>query len=453
MLTTGQRKEHVLNRVGYGLGTWQSDRYDQLGFGGYIAEQLDGSLPNLALDQDDVFVVAKVDRGVSVQRQLENVLLDFWFNHFNIDAFGNNPAGRDGNPIGRQLPKFQNNALAPNVLGTFGDMLVATAKSTAMLYYLDNDQNRKPQQLNNGQFVGYNENYAREVMELHTIGVNGGYTEQDVQEATKVLTGWGRISKNTDPEEPFVFRASWHDTSAKTVMGVPYPADGGVEEGEALLNFLATHPSAANFLSFKLCVRFIGPNPPASAIAQAAQTYNDTGGDLGAVMTTILTSTEFTEADFAHFRSKVKPPHRYVASALMAMGATDLVDWEPLVGPLVTRIINAGDTPYFFPPPTGYPETAGFWLSTASVLARFDMAERIAYRGALVTLLRDRTGVNGSDISETFDAIVAQILPGGVSATTEAAVKDHVAANAMTNGQRVSATAHMLFCSPEFLRY
>jgi len=452
MLTVGQRKEHVLNRVGYGPGIWHSDRYDQLGADAYVAEQLAQSLPAVTLGVGDVFINTKLERSVGWQRQLEAVLLDFWFNHFNVNATSNNP-NRDGNPIQRQIHKMQNDAIAPNLLGVFGDMLVAVAKSTSMLNYLNNDQNRKPQQLNNGQWVGYNENYARELMELHTIGVNGGYDEQDVQEATRILTGWGRVGRNTDPEEPFIYRQSWHDVDEKTIMDVTYPAGGGLEEGEAFLDYLATHPSAANFLGYKLCVRFIGENPPASAIQQAAQAFTNSSGDLGAVTAAILTSSEFAQADFANFRSKIKPPHRYVASALMTMGASTAAEWDNLEGPLVTRIINAGDTPYFFGPPTGYPEAAGYWLSTASVLTRFDMAERIAYKGTLVDSLVARLGVDGSDITETFDALIDVALPGGVSASTEAAIKDHAAANAMSNRQRVSAITHMTFCSPEFLRY
>lgn len=451
MLNPAQLKEHTLNRLGYGPGTWQSSRYDQLGFTGYVNEQLAQSLPAITID--DVFVAPKIARSVVEQRQLEAVLLDFWFNHFNVNVISDNPNGRDNNVIGRKLPEYQNVAIGQNLLGIFSELVLATAKSPPMLAYLDNHSNRNPRTLANGTVVGYNENYARELMELHTLGVDGGYTQTDVEEVTKILTGWGHGFQNSTPPDGFEYRSFHHNTDAKVVMGVDYPADRQIEEGEELINFLSNHPSAASFICTKLCKRFVADSPPFRTVQAAAATFSNTGGDIAAVLTTIFTGPDFATADEALFRSKAKPPHRYVASALMAMGATQPADWAPLSSSLAGDVIDAGDTPYFFGPPTGYPESAGFWLSPTSMLSRFEMAETIAYEPALVNLLSARAGVDGSDISTTFDALVAICMPAGVSATTEAAVKDHVAANAMTNGQRLSATAHMLFCSPEFMRY
>lgn len=316
-----------------------------------------------------------------------------------------------------------------------------------MLEYLNNEDNRRPEVLEDGTIVGYNENYARELLELHTVGVDGGYTERDVVEATRILTGWGRTT------DDFAYRHTLHDVEAKSIMGVEYPAGGDVTEGIAFLEFLANHASTASFVGGKLCVRFVGEDPPASALAGASNQFRQTSGDLGSTMATILNGPEFINADTAHFRSKVKPPHRFVASALMAMGAQAASDWSAIEATLVTRIIDSGDTPYFFPPPTGYPENAEFWLAPPSLLVRFEMAESIAYEPRLRQLLRDRAGVDGSDISATFAAVQPIFLPGGISGTTQAAVQDHAAANAVTNDQRLSAIAHMLLVSPEFLRY
>lgn len=449
MLTAAERKEHILNRIGYGPSRWAVNRYNDLGRAGYVSEQLAQTLP--AITQTDVFIRPKVERSVTEQRQLETVLLDFWFNHFNVNVQNDN-AGRD-NAVSRGLFAFQNEAIAPNALGVFSDMLLATAKSTSMLRYLDNYLNRRPQTFNSGVTVGYNENYAREVMELHTIGVNGGYDEVDVQEATRILTGWGFERPVPGEPEVFIYRSNRHDVDAKTVMDVDYPAGGQMEEGEALLKFLGTHPSAANFLTYKLCTRFVGESPPAAVLAAASSTFESTGGDLGAVMSTILGHPSFRNPDIVHFRSKMKPPHRYVASALMAMGATQASDWEPIAQFLRNRIIDAGDTPYFFAPPTGYPEAAGYWMSTASVLVRFEIAERIAYNNTLIDALIARTQVDGSDIVTAFNAIEIALLPGRASTETKSAVLDHAAAAAMTNRQRISAIAHMLLCSPEFMRY
>lgn len=449
VLTAAERKEHTLNRIGYGPSRWAVNRYNELGRAGYIAEQLAQTLP--AITQDDVFIRPKVERCIVEQRQLEAVLVDFWFNHFNVNASNDN-AGRN-NSISRGLFAFQNVAIGPNVLGVFADMLLATAKSPSMLRYLDNYLNRRPQTFNNGVVVGYNENYAREVMELHTIGVNGGYNEVDVQEATRILTGWGFQRPDPDAPEEFIYRSNRHDVDAKTVMGVDYPAGGQMEEGEALLTFLGTHPSAANYLTYKLCTRLVGESPPAAVLSAASSVFESTGGDLGAVTERILGHPSFRNPDVVHFRSKMKPPHRYVASALMGMGATQPSDWSNIEQFLRNRIIDAGDTPYFFAPPTGYPEAAGYWMSTASVLVRFEIAERIAYNNTLLDALIARTQVDGDNITAAFNAIETAIIPGRVSAETKAAILDHAAAAAMTNRQRISAIAHMLLCSPEFMRY
>lgn len=450
MLTAGQRKEHIMNRVGYGPGVWASKRYDTLGARDFVTEQLTEVLP--AITQGGVFIESKVERSVVEQRQLEAVLLDFWYNHFNVNASTNRPQGRE-NIIGRTLADFQNVAIGSNVLGRFADMLIATAKTPAMLRYLDNYLNRKPQVFNDGRVVGYNENYAREVMELHTIGVNGGYDEDDVLEVTRILTGWTYRGQNGTPPNSFAYFDARHDDGAKTVMGVDYPAGGGIEEGESLLTFLATHRSAANFLSYKLCTRFVGDSPPAATVTAAADRFELSGGNLQAVMATILRHPTFMQADVANFRSKVKPPHRYVASALLAMGATQAAHWSEIEEDLTDKIIAASDAPYFFAPPTGYPEAAGYWLSTVSMLQRFEIAEMIAYDDTLLDLLEARAAVIGVDIADSYLAIRRVLLPGGTSADTENAVKDHVAANAMTNRQRMAAIAHMLFCSPEFMRY
>lgn len=446
-----QLKEHTLNRLGYGIGAWQSSRYDQLGHAAYVQEQIQRSLPEIAID--DVFIESKIARGAIEYRQLEAVLLDFWFNHFNVNAKNNKPTGRSNNGIGATLPEYQNIAIGGHVLGNFGDMLLAIAKSAAMLTYLDNQTNRKPRVLESGKVHGYNENYARELLELHTLGINGGYSESDIQDVAKILTGWRHSWSSGTPPYSFDFSEWSHDTSEKRVMGRVYPAGRYIEEGEELLGFLADHGATANFISAKLCNRFVGDNPPAAAIAAVAQTFKDTGGDLAAVMTTLLTGPAFTSPDESQFRSKAKPPHRFVTSALMAMGATDRALWSSIESVLADGVINAGDTPYFFAPPTGYPEAAGYWLSPSSMLGRFDLATTIAYEPSLVASLATHAGVDGSDVAATFDAVRRVVLPSGVSAATEVAVKDHVSANAMTNDERLSATAHMLFCSPEFMRY
>lgn len=448
-ITPARVKEHTLNRIGYGQSVWHSARYDALGFLGYVSEQLGGGLAPITID--DVFIQPKIERSVLEQRQLEVVLRDFWFNHFNTNQFGDFPGFRD-NFQGRALPEYQNVFIGSHVLGNFEDMLFAVAKSPSMLIYLDNYFNRKPQVFADGTSVGYNENYARELMELHTLGVDGGYDENDVLEVTRILTGWSVQGELGNPPDSFLYQPTWHDEGAKTVMGVDYPAGGGIEEGEDLLRFLAAHPSTGDFLGRKLAIRFIDSVPTQAAVDQAADAYRNSDGDLQSVMQSILLGPYFVPA-YERFRTKMKPPHRYVASALMAMGATEAAHWSVLSQELRDQVINAGDTPYFFAPPTGYSEASGFWLSTSSSLLRFQIAALIAYDPTLLALMTARAGVTGDDIEATYTAIAGIMLPGGVSQTTANAVKDHAVAAAMTNEQRISAICHMLMCSPEFLRY
>ena len=168
-------------------------------------------------------------------------------------------------------------------------------------------------------------------------------------------------------------------------------------------------------------------------------------------MTTVFAHPDFV--DPSSFRAKVKPPHRYAASALQAMGATDVSQWAEISTQLITGIIDAGETPYVVGPPTGYPETSAFWVSGASMLSRFALAERIAYHPPLVQALGLRAGVDGSDVMDTVDAVAAVMAPGGLGPSSRLAVLDHVAANAVSNTGRLSAAAQLVLCSPEFIRY
>ena len=444
MLSPSQTKEHVLNRLGWGQSSWHSQRFDELGTANYIAEQIAGTLPAIA--RLGTTMHEKVDRDVVEQRQLEAVLVDFWFNHFNINANGPKPDKMNNTVAGRKVGHHQNVALLPHVLGDFGSMLLETARSPSMLDYLDNRNNYREFVNNNGKVFGGNDNYARELMELHTIGVDGGYSEFDVTEVARVLTGW---SINW-PENNFDFKSWAHDEDEKVVMGVVYEADRGEDEGVQLLDFLANHPSAGPFLSAKLVRRFVREDLPAGVLAAASGAYLP-NRSLGAVMAALFGHSDFT--DPASFRSKTKPPHRYVVSALQAMGATDPSQWSELRETLFDLTIAAGQTPYSVAPPTGYPDTSGFWISGVSMLTRFDIAQAIAYHGPLVAELAARAGTDGTDPIDTVDAVAAVVVPGGLSDASRLAVLDHVAANAMTVDGRISAAAHLTMCSPEFVRY
>lgn len=441
MLSASQLKEHVLNRLGYGQSQWHSDRYDTVGQSAYIAEQLSGSLP--AISATGTTIGNKLLRDVTSERQLEAALLEFWFNHFNISTESVNQNNVVKTIRGRMVGHHQNVAILPYVLGDFGAMLLETAKSPSMLDYLDNRINFEDEVVN-GKVYGGNDNYAREVMELHTIGVNGGYNEFDITEAARILTGWS-VSNDA-----YAFKQARHDFNAKTVMGVSYPAGVGEPEGVAFLDFLANHASAPDFLAGKLVARFINEIPPTGARSAAHASYG-LNRDLGAMTAAMVNHSDFLAE--ANFRAKVKPPSRFVTSGLLAMGADDFADWSAIEQELVDGIINTGEVPYVVGPPTGYPEQSDFWVSGASMLSRFTIAEKIAYHPPLVAKLRTRTGNAGDDTILTVDAVTAVMVPGGLSTDSRVAVLDHVAANAATSDGRVSAAAHLIMCSPEFVRY
>lgn len=426
-------KEHTLNRLGYGMSHWHAARYDQLGFDGYVTEQLDGSLP--AMTRQAANLQGKMDRALLERRQLEVVLLDFWFNHFNVDA--------SGGFVERTVGAHQA-AIRPHLLGRFGDMLLATAQSPAMLDYLDNRSNYA-EQTRNGRVYGLNENYARELMELHTMGVDSGYTEDDIIEVARVLTGWSIA------DSKYSYKQYRHDDGQKVVMGATFPADRQEEEGRELLSMLAAKPETASFLSRKLCRRFVSENPPSAAVNAGAAAFEQSEGDLATTVRAIITSEGF-RAD-ATFRSKVKPPHRYVASALLAMGAEANGQYAGIKDDVFEGVGVLGETPYEVAPPTGYPESSGYWISGSAMLGRFRLAGLIAEHRNLRTRLASVSGADGANAADTVDAVAAYMLPGGISAGTRTAAVRFVTDEATTNDQRLIKAAHVVLSSPEFVRF
>src|SRR5580765_5024546 len=253
------------------------------------AEQQRANTPILELQEQ------KVLRAVYSTRQLQEVLVDFWFNHFNVDA----RKGADR----FMLTEYERDAIRPHVLGKFRDLLGATAKSPAMLFYLDNWMSVDPNGLhvafprariplqNQNAPKGLNENYGRELMELHTLGVDGGYTQQDVTEAARCFTGW--TINQPQRGGAFAFHRRVHDDGEKTVLGVKIPAGGGSEDGEKVLDIVAHHPATARFISRKLAMRFVADEPPAALVDRMSETFRKTDGDLRAVMKSMLGSREF----------------------------------------------------------------------------------------------------------------------------------------------------------------
>jgi uncharacterized protein (DUF1800 family) len=304
---------------------------------------------------------AKLLRAVYSDRQLAEILDDFWFNHFNI--FLNKGADR------YLITDYERSVIRPNILGKFKDLLEATAKSPAMLFYLDNWQSVGPNapqpRGNKNQRRGLNENYGRELLELHTLGVDGGYTQKDVTEVARCFTGWTIGQPQRNPT--FLFNRRLHDDGEKVVLGVKIPAGGGMTDGEKVLDIMAHHPSTAHFVSRKLAQRFVADEPPASLVDRMAQTFLKTDGDIRAVLRTMLESKEFWSA--GAYRSKMKSPLEMVASAVRSVNGD--VDYA---FPLVNQVAQLGQPLYRKLEPTGYSNSSEEWLNSAGLLARMNFA-------------------------------------------------------------------------------
>lgn len=319
---------------------------------------------------------ARFHRALLSTRQLEEVLVDFWTNHFNV--FEGKPSVR---PL---LTSFERDAIRPHVLGRFKDMLLATARHPAMLYYLDNWQSVSPDAFSIGPFAepiegmarqlarrghGLNENYGREVLELHTLGVKGGYTQEDVIAVARCFTGWTLREPATKAE--FVFAAFMHDNGEKTMLGQKIPAGGGEQDGLKVIDILARHPSTARFISRKLAQRFVADDPPASLVDRMAQTFTKSDGDLRAVMQTMFASPEFFSE--GAWQSKIKSPFEFVVSAVRALDAD-----APDTFALVEKVNELGEPIYGKQDPTGYPETGEGWLNSASLFTRINFGASLA---------------------------------------------------------------------------
>ncbi len=334
------------------------------------AAQADGkpSKPAPGIVQREVLELqqAKLLRAVYSDRQLLEVMTDFWFNHFNVFI----GKGADRILVG----DYERNVIRPHALGKFRDLLSATATSPAMLFYLDNwlsvDPNidwakRQP----NRPRRGLNENYARELMELHTLGVDGGYTQKDVTEVARCFTGW--TIRNPGQGGGFVYVDSLHDNGEKVVLGARIPAGGGIRDGLSVVDLLANHPSTAHFISYELCRKFVSDQPPRSLVRRCAATFRKSDGDIRQVLETIFSSPEFYSPEA--YRAKIKTPFELVASALRATAA------ETMAPPVLFGMLrNMGELLYGCQPPTGYPDTAEAWISTDSLLARMNFASLLA---------------------------------------------------------------------------
>ena len=432
---------------------------------------------------------AKVIRAAYAERQLDEMMADFWFNHFNVFA-------RKG-PVEFMTGEHET-VIREHAMGRFEDLLVATAKSPAMLFYLDNWQSVDPKydpreeilrqrqqergrggMMRGGQNAGrrpgqglgnagrrqpggasgemqgqnaqnrpprrsfgINENYARELMELHTLGVDGGYTQQDVVEVAKAFTGWTiagegpRSGPRNDPEAGYAFEEARHVKGDKKVLGRTIRS-GGEKEGLEILHILATSPSTAKFIATKLVRRFVADDPPKELILRAAATFEKTKGDIREVMRTILTSEDFLGPK--HRSAKVKTPFEFVIASLRAAGAEVRNARD-----LARRIADMGMPLYLQQPPTGYKDTASEWISTAALLARMNFALDLS--AGRVRGVQVNTAALGG---ESLDAVAARFLPGGGLSDSS---KKTLEAEAKKGDGEPARLVGLVLGSPEFQR-
>jgi uncharacterized protein (DUF1800 family) len=407
----------------------------------------------------DELQASRILRAVYSERQLQEVMVDFWTNHFNV--FAGKGADR------WLLPAYDRETIRPHALGKFSTLLQATAQSPAMLFYLDNFQSvspnananqrrrggllqqvRQPQQQ---QRRGINENYARELMELHTLGVDGGYTQKDVQEVARCFTGWtifqprgGAAAANAMMGEAgrrnagtFFFNARVHDDGEKTVLGHKIPAGGGIKDGLMVLDILAQHPSTAKFIATKLVRHFVSDTPPPGLVDRVAATFTKSDGDIRETLKAIFFSKEFNSTDA--YRVKIKRPFELVISAIRSLGA------DTNGGPGTHQwIARMGEPLYGFQTPNGYSDAAESWVNTGGLPERMNFGLALAnnrVQGTRVSLAK-----NGEQ-AKVMDEYLNTLLAGDISAATREALLKQLEPT-----DPVTKVVGLILGTPEFQR-
>ncbi len=400
-------------------------------------------------------VSAKLTRALYSERQLEEMMTDFWYNHFNV-FFGK---GIDRYLIG----DYERSAIRPHVFGKFRELLEATAKHPAMLFYLDNATSVVPDSMNSNartqriqveqfrrlsarqqqeflrrrnitreqleQFMtqngpnrqrGLNENYARELMELHTLGVDGGYTQKDVVEVARAFTGWQftRPGPRGNQDVAFVFRPQLHDRGEKTVLGRKLPAGRGLEDGRDVLDLLATHPATAKFIATKLVERFVSDHPDPAFVSELAGVFQKSGGDLRTVTRALFTSPRFYDSKVQ--RAKIKTPFELVASAMRLTNAD-----VGLTRATVQTLRSLGHLPYSEPAPTGFPAASEDWVNSGAMLNRMNFG--LALAGNRLDGVRinspDLVGTGQSAAAEAWvPGMLQRLLPGVETAKLQSTI-------------------------------
>lgn len=411
--TSAQQALHLLNRLGYGPAPGDVDRVMGMGADAYIQEQLhpeqladppalqarlaalgtqqlsavdlyadygprirrEAGKDQAALDRvnklqnqvADETREARLLRAIYSPAQLQESMVDFWFNHFNVFI----DKGQEGKIW---TGAYERDAIRPYALGSFRQLLGATARSPAMLYYLDNFQSSAVSTDKGGKtHGGLNENYAREVMELHTLGVDGGYTQKDVTELARIFTGWTFVPKDLEAhrEPAFHFDPKRHDYGQKTFLGQSFPAGGGVEEGEHALDMLAASPATARHIAYQLAQYFVADQPPPRLVERLTRRFEQSHGDIRETLAALFASPEFRDPQV--FGAKFKTPEQYVVSSLRASGLPMIGNVRPLLGAMNQN----GQPLYACLTPDGYKNTRDAWLNPDAMIYRLNFANAL----------------------------------------------------------------------------
>jgi uncharacterized protein (DUF1800 family) len=474
---------HLLNRLGFGPTIGDLQHVEAIGVDRYIAEQLNpqaipeppelirslAALDTLRLDPAELFEVywphrsdsgaapsieekkaklqrarvivqqaaeARILRATMSHRQLQEVMVDFWYNHFNVFS---------GKGLDRLWAgAYEEQAIRPYALGKFRDLLLATARHPAMLFYLDGMKNNAPGSRGaGGKELGLNENYAREVMELHTLGVDGGYTQGDVTTLARILTGWrldrGNLLRGTG--NAFVFDARRHDFAPKVFLGHPIRSSGEMEGVEAL-DRLAKSPATAHHIAFELAQYFVADTPPADLVERLAARFRDSGGDIRAVLQTLFASREFRDGTAV----KYKTPYQFVVSAARAAG---LAVRNPR--PLVAEMARLGMPLYGCQTPDGYKNTEAAWLNPDATMLRIEFA---------TTFARGDLPIERSPPIAAAQLVAASVsMPAAAGEPLDPVRLEEVLGSSLTVGTRgavaaapAPSRAAMILGSPDFMQ-
>jgi len=441
----------LLNRAGYGPRPGDLERVSEMGMEAYLDEQLnpeeiedtaaDLMIRNLTLYHMDVsqlvdqepkdavreLIGATVARAIFSQRQLYEAMVEFWSDHFNIYL-------RKAKPMPLLKLIDDRDVIRPHALGKFRDLLFASAKSPAMLVYLDNVRNHKEEP---------NENYARELLELHTLGVNAGYTQKDVQEVARALTGWTVHLRGRHAGQ-FAFKEERHDFGEKQVLGHTLPAGQGEEDVEQVLELLLAHPATAVFIATKLVRRFVADDPPAALVERVAETFRQTDGDVKQMLRVIFLSDEFATAP-----PKLKRPFAFMVSALRAIHAD--VGQSRAIGRWMEWL---GQPLFHWPPPDGYPDVSPAWA--ANLLPRWNFALALVHNqiGQISAPLEKLvTAGNAKNVDEALDLFAGLTLGRPLDDEAYALFTDYVGNGDLSDEptrERLGDAVALMLASPAF---